>query len=149
MFFCFRRFMWNVAEPIGPAAHTPLHLAAVLDDTGLTAGLLLQSCPEAPALWTSAKDAQGLTPAQLLHRCAHSPCVAVLMLCSHWNTSKYDSCELQTYFILISLLLAIHIRQHERNVSKQDQTQQTKDSSIMLLTCSLQIITHIFQCANL
>ena len=125
--------MWNVAEPIGPAAQTPLHLAAVLDDTGLMAGLLLQSCPEAPALWTSAKDAQGLTPAQLSHRCAHSAFVAVLMLCSHWNTPKYESCELQTHFIVISLLLAIHIRQHESNVSKQDQTQQSKDSSIMVI----------------
>ncbi|GIM05848.1 hypothetical protein Vretimale_10271, partial [Volvox reticuliferus] len=49
----------------GPMGLTPLHLATALDDGGEVAALLLEAFPEAPALWFTASDDSGGTPAEM------------------------------------------------------------------------------------
>lgn len=62
--------VWDLAAPAGAGGASALHAAAAAGDGGAGAGLLLARCPEAGALWTSARDAAGRTPQEVADRCA-------------------------------------------------------------------------------
>ncbi|GLI62611.1 hypothetical protein VaNZ11_005273 [Volvox africanus] len=57
-----KAFSWDVGAR-GPMGLTPLHLATALNDGGEVGTLLLEAFPEAPALWFTASDDSGCTPA--------------------------------------------------------------------------------------
>ncbi|KAK9832813.1 hypothetical protein WJX81_003940 [Elliptochloris bilobata] len=54
--------VWDLTGQAGVAGASALHVAAAAGDGGATAGLLLLRCPEAGGLWSSLRDAAGLTP---------------------------------------------------------------------------------------
>ena len=64
---------WDLAAQAGASGMSPLHVAAAASDGGAAAGLVLSRCPEAGALWSSLRDAAGLTPQDVASRCAPPP----------------------------------------------------------------------------
>ncbi len=64
------RYTWNLSKA-DASGQTPLHLAAQLLDDGCMAGLILRhpACSTAGSLWSTLKDANGQTPADVASRC--------------------------------------------------------------------------------